>query len=70
MRGKPAGKQRHNPSRDPVFQVSDVASATECTGLMPAQIQYDEQGEQLAGLQGIHRMDSRPEDKRKQPHSN
>ena len=58
------GKPDDNPSRDPVFQVSEVASATECTGLMPAQIQTEEQGEQLAFLQGIHPMGSRPDKRR------
>ncbi|MBE5786132.1 MAG: hypothetical protein E7324_01165 [Clostridiales bacterium] len=45
-----------NPSRDPVFDVQQAASATECTGLMPAQVENADQGENLARLQAIHRI--------------
>ena len=50
---------RPNPSRDPFFDIEKVASATECTGLMPAQIQTEEQGEDVAALQSIHRIKPR-----------
>lgn len=45
-----------NPSRDPFFDVEKVASCTECTGILPAQIQTGEQGEDVAALQSIHRI--------------
>ena len=48
---KPALK---NPSRDPIFEGETAASATECTGLMPAQVEDAEQGENLSRLQAIH----------------
>lgn len=45
---------RKNPSHDPVFDVENVVSATECTGLLPAQIQSAEEGEDISSLEGIH----------------
>lgn len=45
---------KKNPSRDPIFDADEVASARECTGLLAAQIQSGEQGEQLARMQAIH----------------
>ena len=37
----------------------NVVSATECTGLLPAQIQSEEEGEALSSLEGIHRIQPR-----------
>ena len=45
---------RHNPSRDPLFDPEQVASATECTGILPAQIETAEQGESISQLQSIY----------------
>ncbi len=47
-------KKRRKTPPDPLFDVEQAASATECTGLMPAQIQSDEQGEALSELESIH----------------
>lgn len=47
-------EQKNNPSRDPIFKAQEVSSATECTGLMPAQIETDAEGENLADLEAIH----------------
>ncbi|MBQ4074951.1 MAG: hypothetical protein IJD39_07110 [Clostridia bacterium] len=47
-------EQKKNPSRDPIFKAQEVSSATECTGLMPAQIETDEEGMDLADLGAIH----------------
>lgn len=52
-------KKRQDPLPDPIFDVEQVASATECTGLMPAQIQSAEQGESLSKLESIHRIHPR-----------
>ena len=41
---------RHN---DPFCGLAHTVSASECTGLMPAQIHTEEQGEALASLQDI-----------------
>ena len=57
-------KKRQEPLPDPFFDVEQVASATECTGLMPAQIQDAEQGEDLSRLESIHRI--RPAHSKKQ----
>ena len=39
---------------DPLFSVEQVASATECTGALPAQIATEEEARAIAGLQAIH----------------
>ena len=44
---------RHGRGNDAFNDAEQVVSATECTGLMPAQIETGEQGEQLASLQNI-----------------
>lgn len=44
---------RHTSGNDAFSDTEQVVSATECTGLMPAQIETGEQGEQLASLQNI-----------------
>ena len=46
--------QKINPSHDPIFQAQEVSSATECTGLMPAQIETEDEGRNLAEMQVIH----------------
>ena len=51
-----------NPSHDPFFDVEKVASCTECTGILPAQIQTGEQGQAVAALQSIHNILSRDEE--------
>ena len=38
----------------PVVEVEDLASATECTGLTPAAVQSEEEGEAYAELYAIH----------------
>lgn len=38
----------------PILEVEDLASATECTGLIPAGIQTPEEGENYAELYAIH----------------
>lgn len=41
---------------DPFFDISKAASATECTGLMPAMTQTDAQSEALAQIEAIHKF--------------
>lgn len=38
----------------PIMDVEDLASATECTGLIPAGLQTPEEGENYAQLYAIH----------------
>lgn len=38
----------------PIMEVEDLASATECTGLIPAGVQTPEEGESYAELYAIH----------------
>ena len=38
----------------PIREVEDLASATECTGLVPAAVQCEEEGENYAELYAIH----------------
>ena len=38
----------------PIAEVEDLASATECTGLTPAAVQSEEEGEAYAELYAIH----------------
>ena len=45
---------------DPFFDPALAASCTECTGILPAEIETEDQGESVAALQGIHRI--RPAD--------
>ena len=40
----------------PIREVEDLASATECTGLVPAAIQTQEEAEEYAELYAIHRQ--------------
>lgn len=44
----------HTPDNDAFLCEEDVASATECTGLMPAMPQTDDQAIALSRLAGIH----------------
>ena len=41
-------------STPPVIEVENLASATECTGLVPAGVQTPEEGENYAELYAIH----------------
>ena len=40
----------------PIWDVEDLASATECTGLTPAAVQTDGEAESYARLYAIHRQ--------------
>ena len=50
------GHEKHgrNPSDPLVWDVEDLASATECTGLVPAAIQTPEEAEDYSRLYAIH----------------
>jgi len=47
VKGKKRGKKK------PLFDIRQAASCTECTGLLPAQIQTDEEGEAISELQNV-----------------
>ena len=42
------------PKDDPLFDIRQAASMTECTGILPAQIQTEEEAENIAALGGVH----------------
>ena len=42
--------------KTPISDVEDLASATECTGLVPAGIQSPEEAENYAELYAIHQQ--------------
>lgn len=41
-------------NKDPFYDIEKIASATECTGLMPAQVESEEEAENYAQLYAIH----------------
>ena len=42
------------PWEDPLFDIQQVASMTECTGILPAQVATEEEGESVSRLESIH----------------
>ena len=61
---------RLSPAKIPIPDVENLASACECTGLTPAAVQSDEEGENYAELYAIHRQKpawESKEDARRQP---
>lgn len=62
MNGRPFAHDRWN---DPFPDMENLASATECTGLMPAKIPETAQGVTLSDLENIHRIKPSEEDKGK-----
>ena len=48
-------KNKHREKDDSTFfNLDQAASATECTGLLAAQVQNEEEAESLSDLEGIH----------------
>ena len=47
-------KQERNPSNPLVWEVEKLASAAECTGLVPTAIQTPEEAEEYSRLYAIH----------------
>ena len=47
-------KKNRNPSDPLVWETEELASATECTGLVPAAIQTPEEAENYSRLYTIH----------------
>ena len=41
------------PKDDPLFDIRQAASMTECTGILPAQIETEAEGESVSGLENI-----------------
>ena len=46
-------KARKKPASPLPFDVSQAASMTECTGILPAQIETGEEGEAISALEGV-----------------
>jgi len=51
--------EQEKPCRDPFFQERDLASFTECTGLVPARSWDEEEDENYAQLYDLHRTPNR-----------
>ena len=49
---KHKAKKRDN--KNPFFDLDQVASATECTGILAAQVQTEDEAESISALEGIH----------------
>ena len=49
-------KKIRNPSDPAVWDVQELASATECTGLVPAAIQTPEEAETYSRMYAIHQQ--------------
>lgn len=47
-------ERRKKKDPDPFYELSQVASVTECTGLMPSLPQNEEEDENYAGLYATH----------------
>ena len=50
---KPAAGQKE---QNPFFDLDQVGSATECAGILAAQVQTDEEAQDISALQGIHKI--------------
>lgn len=50
---KPGAQEKED---NPFFDPDRVSSATECTGILAAQVQTDEEAERISSLQGIHKI--------------
>jgi len=50
-----AKKKQQNEPRGPhpLFDIQQAASMTECTGILPAQIETEAEGESVSGLENI-----------------
>ena len=44
----------HTPAKDPLFNIQQAASMTECTGILPAQTETPEERRNIAELGAIH----------------
>ena len=51
--------------RDPFYDVENLVSATECTGLMPTLAQDEEQDEHYAALYAIHDAEQKKKKEKK-----
>ena len=52
--GKKHKKKRREQDGSAFYDLDQAASATECTGLLAAQVQNEEEAESLSALEGIH----------------
>ena len=50
---------RYSGDEDPLFDIQQVASATECTGILPAQVETGPEGEAVSSLESIHPIQPR-----------
>ena len=56
-------RQPESRDHDSFFDLDQVASATECTGILAAQVQNEDEAESVSSLEGIHTI--QPPDKNK-----
>lgn len=52
--GKKHKKKRREQDDTAFYNLDQAASATECTGLLAAQVQSEEEAESISALAGIH----------------
>ena len=64
---KPVKRGKQEMPEDPFFDPGQVASATECTGILPAQAQNEEEAESVSSLEGIHSIRPALENESKKP---
>ncbi|MCL1965506.1 MAG: hypothetical protein FWF69_10705 [Firmicutes bacterium] len=48
-------RKDRKPVREPLYDAENIASFTECTGLMPAPVQDEDAAEAYADLYAIHK---------------
>lgn len=46
-------KKKKRGQKRPLFDIAQAASAAECTGLLPAQVETEEEGENVAALMNV-----------------
>ena len=58
---KPARQGMKEAQKNPIFDPGQIASATECTGILAAPAQSEEEADSISSLEGIHAIRPTPE---------
>ncbi len=53
---KPVRQAKEGKAENPFFDLDQVASATECTGMLAAQVWNGDEAENVSSLEGIHQI--------------
>jgi hypothetical protein len=51
---QPAGNNRERLPNPPMVEMENLATATECTGLIPAAVETEDQAEDYARMMAVH----------------